>query len=158
MSGVSPDKVFVLRADGALHHYDGSSWSTLEGSNMALRALWVGSSTDVSAVAGEDHPDGTTGPGLIARHDGTAWAIVQDAPDDALLAVTGRAGTVYACGASRGEGGKSRAVVWCGEGGSWKRFLIENVGAFLWDADCAPSGECYAVGTDNTVLALDALR
>jgi hypothetical protein len=158
ISGSSPDNVFVLRADGGLHQYDGSSWSTPEGMNKELKALWVGSSTEVHAIAGDDHGDGITGPGFIARHDGTAWAIVQDAPDDALLAITGRPGTVYACGASRGEGGEARAVVWRGEGGSWNRFLLEDVRAFLWDADCAPSGECYAVGTDNTVLALDALQ
>ena len=64
---------------------------------------------------------------------------------------------MYACGASI-EGGEARAVVWRGEGGSWTRFLLEDVRAFLWDADCAPSGECYAVGTDNTVLALDDLK
>ena len=157
ISGSSPDNVFVLRADGGLYRYDGSSWSTREGMNKDLKALWVGSSTEVYAIAGDHHPGDITGPGLIARYDGSAWTVVQDAPNDALLAVTGRPGTVYACGASI-EGGEARAVVWRGEGGSWTRFLLEDVRAFLWDADCAPSGECYAVGTDNTVLALDDLK
>jgi len=158
ISGSSPEDVFVLRADGALHHYDGSVWTTRAGLDKDLKALWVSSSSEVYAIAGDDQPNGTTGPGLIAQHDGSAWTVVQDAPDDALLAVTGRPGRVYVCGANRGEGGEARAVVWRGEEGSWKRFLLEDVRAFLWDADCAPTGECYAVGTDNTVLALDELR
>ena len=159
IAGSAPNEVFVLGADSGLHRFDGATWTHTGGIEQELNALWIGSTSEVYAVGGGDQPDGTTGPGIIVRHDGTAWTTVQEATSDALRAVAGMpGGVVYAVGASRDEQGDAHAVVWRGNDDGWQRFLMEDTSAFLWDADCAPSGECYAVGTDNTVLALDEIQ
>jgi hypothetical protein len=159
IDGTAGDNVFVLRADTSLLHYDGLEWSTIDVNlDVELGGLWVESSESIYSQAGSDHPEGITGPGLIAHYDGTGWTVVQEAPDDALLAITGLPnGPVYAVGATRNGRSSARAVVWHYDGESWQRHMLEDVRAFLWDAHCVPTGECYASGTSNTVLALNDL-
>ena len=63
--GTLPNDVFVVGRQGAVAHFDGSSWTAIEtGSRADLQAIWGSSGTNVFVVG--------TG-GTILRYNGAAW-------------------------------------------------------------------------------------
>jgi hypothetical protein len=109
------------------------------------------------AVSGDDHGSGRTGPGAIMRWSADGWQVLKEAPHDALLGVTSAGpDRIFAVGGT-GEDGPPRPVIWRFDGAHWTRRVLPGVDAFLWDVLCDASGACYASGTDNTFVDLDAL-
>lgn len=161
VSGTSANDVVTVALHGRLARFDGRAWQVLAGTfdDQPLHHVWSRAPGDVYAIAGTDGADnGGTGGGLVAHHDGFAWTVAFDAPDDALLAITGvPGGNIYAVGAHRSPGGDAIPIVIRYDGVAWKRIEVPNANAFLWDAHCLPSGACYAVGTANTFIALHLL-
>ncbi len=161
--GDAADNVFALADDGEVLHYAGQQWVRLpmiEAGDLepegGLNAVWGSSPDRLYGISGSDHPDGSTGPGAIYAYDGQEWSRMQDAEQDALLAITGTsADLVFAVGASRDADSTARAVVWRYDGEQWERTLLEDAEAFLWDVWCSPAGDCFASGTDNTFLSLN---
>jgi hypothetical protein len=67
--GSASNDVFAV-GDGAIFHYDGSSWSKMDTETYNLRGIWGSSSSDVFAVGstiGDEKRD------VILHYDGDQW-------------------------------------------------------------------------------------
>jgi hypothetical protein len=65
--------LFAVATDGAVHRWDGSTWSSEQVTNGTSRAIWGTSNDDIYVV----------GAGLMAHFDGSTWSPVD--VDPALL-------------------------------------------------------------------------
>jgi hypothetical protein len=138
---IAPDDVWAGAASGALLHWDGSIWSTLDSGASNIQAVWASSDQDVWTIAS---PRPNLQPEL-RRFDGTSWSTM-------LTDITGS-----------GLWGSGPADVWVGSGFGIRRFdgtrwsqtwtygaqtgvrtIIPDQTGRLWsDAD----GVCYWDGT-----------
>jgi hypothetical protein len=158
ISGQSSSDLFVLDLDGQVSHSDGGDFALLDAQPpMAPNDIWAADGS-VLAVAGDDNGGGSNGPGAIMRYDGERWAVLQDAPSDALLGIAaGSDGDpVFAVGATN-ENTNVHAVVWRFAKAKWSRHVLQDVSAYLWDVWCSDDDACFAVGTDNTFIDLSEL-
>ena len=70
--GTSANDIFAVGGDGAIIHYDGAAWHTMEStrenvSGSSLRGVWGSSSSNVYAVGYH---------GVILEYNGNAWSLV----------------------------------------------------------------------------------
>jgi hypothetical protein len=148
--GVSADSVFAVGEGGAIVHFDGRAWSSLESPIAAnLSAVWGSSAEDVFIV-GETEPEQAH---AILHYDGVSVTVVEQG-DRALLGVHGTAADhVVAVGGKR-VGSRVEAAILKFDGSEWSD-VPTGIDTFLWDVWVDADGSGYTVvGPEDTLQHL----
>lgn len=74
--GASPTSVYVVGDKGAIGHWDGATWTTMDsGTDVNLTAVWGSADDNIVAVSQE---------GVVIRYDGVSWASLESRFEDAI--------------------------------------------------------------------------
>jgi hypothetical protein len=89
--GSSPSDVFAVGDDGAIVHYNGTTWSPMRSTtSQCLVGVWGSSASDVFAVGNF---------GVILHYDGSDWSVMKSGTDWMLTDIWGSSSTdVYVVG------------------------------------------------------------
>ena len=144
--GSSPSDVFAVGFNGAIFHFDGTSWSPqVSGTPLHLHAVWGSSSTDVFAAGGTETYSGQQ---VILHFDGTAWEVVYHfTGSKALYGVWGSSPTdVFAVGGYDGTILPYDGITWSDQTSDTPTHLFG-----VWGSS---STDVFAVG-NSTILHYD---
>lgn len=153
MWGASSNDVWAVGPGPLLvHHFDGTSWSSVPNLPMGvtaqtvLRGVWGRSATEVYAVGRES----SIGAALILKYDGTSWqkeTFSGSPPFAPLFAIAGNATEVLAAGAT--------GLVLSRVAGQWATIAPTNwyLGGDLTNLVSLPNGQQRASSTSGDLYA-----
>lgn len=143
--GTSDSDIFAVGGDGAIIHYNGTAWHTMESTRenvygSELRGVWGSSSTDVYAVGSH---------GAILHYNGSAWSLVYGGDEsfyffdvwgssDSDVFAVGQAGTILHF-----------------DGNAWS---IMDSGVSIWQLTGiwgSSASDVFVVGESGTILHYD---
>ena len=146
--GSSGSDVFAVGADGKIRHFNGSSWSVMDGGgNYYLAGVYGFSGGNVFAVGTE------SGRGVILHYDGISWSRMDDGGGRySLTSVWGSSSSdVFAGGYDYDY--KVETIMHY-DGRSWSRMDSGSHGEILgfWGTS---GSDVFAVGSGGTILRYD---
>lgn len=143
----SATDVFVTGTEGAVVHFDGTTWtSQISGTDFEIFDLWGSSSTNVYGAVGDDDSAGQVG--AILHYDGVTWTH-EDIEAPYLVGIWGSSPSdVFAVG--------MWGTILHFDGHQWSQ-QTSGTTEFLWDVWGSSPTNVFAVGSGGTILHYDGI-